>query len=151
MAVRDMNRKQRFWSHVAIGDENDCWHWTGGCSGVGYGQFKWGYENGKAIQINSHRVAWMLTNGLPQEGAWVLHTCDNRKCCNPNHLYLGDRYDNYKDMVNRKRARNASWPFTDGFVERVLDLRRQGIGKRALARYFGASINTIRKACRLEK
>ena len=87
--------EERFWSKVNVRDENDCWNWVAGIDTPGYGAFK--FEGKK---VNSHRLAWILTNGEIDDGLWVLHKCKgNRLCCNPNHLYLGDRSDNMKDAV----------------------------------------------------
>ena len=140
--------QDRLWSYVNIRSDNQCWEWTGACSQSGYGQFHVCYERDKKVQMNSHRMSWEFANGEIPEDKWVLHHCDNRKCVNPNHLYLGSRYDNYNDMQKRGRARNASWPYTKGLEERINDLLSCGIGKKAISRYLGASINTVRKAIR---
>jgi hypothetical protein len=52
----------------------------------------------------AHRVAWVIYKGSIPEDLWVLHTCDNRRCVNPEHLYLGTRADNELDMVSRGRS-----------------------------------------------
>lgn len=139
-----MDRKERFLSYVNKNGRGGCWEWTGGCSKVGYGNFRWG--GGERIQYNSHRAAWMIFVGPIPEGVWVLHTCDNRKCVNPDHLYLGDRYDNYKDMVDRKRSRNGNRPLDDEWIGEINRLWADGMAKNAIARHFNASINTVRKA-----
>ncbi len=54
-----------------------------------------------------NRFVWSLVNGPIPEGKWILHTCDNSKCINPQHLYAGTPKDNVKDAYDRKRARNA--------------------------------------------
>ena len=87
----------RFWSKVTILGYDDCWEWKAGGRGTGYGSIK---VDGKAI--DSHRMAWFLTYGeLPK--LLVCHTCDNRLCCNPSHLFLGTYQDNYDDMVSKGR------------------------------------------------
>lgn len=98
----------RFWRFVEKTDS--CWNWAGGKAGNGYGCV--GAGDGSAYVL-THRAAWMLTNGPIPDGMWVLHTCDNRLCVNPDHLYLGDRSQNMKDAHERGRIdlkRVASFP-----------------------------------------
>ena len=93
----NIDLKERFWSKVDIKKKNDCWNWTASQRGNGYGCIRIGNKI-----LDSHRVAWILTYGEILDGLWVLHKskCHNRLCCNPNHLYLGTRFDNAKDSVN---------------------------------------------------
>jgi len=84
----------------------DCWLWTAGTVGLpgdlpgdrGYGQFY--YEGRPHV---AHRVSWMLYRGEIPAGAMVCHTCDNRSCVNPDHLYVGDARTNAMDKMVRGR------------------------------------------------
>ena len=75
----------------------DCLEWTGGCFANGYGS-TWAY--GK--QWQTHRLALHL-EGVDISGHFVLHSCDNRLCCNPNHLRTGTQQENMRDMTSRGR------------------------------------------------
>lgn len=75
-----------------------CWIFFSIIRTNGYGLF---WLNGK--NWNAHRASYLLHKGEIPIGAWVLHTCDNRACVNPDHLYLGDIFQNAKDMVDRGR------------------------------------------------
>ena len=54
----------------------------------------------------SHRVAWTVWKGPIPKGMWVLHKCDNPKCINIEHLFLGNRQDNIDDMMKKNRNRH---------------------------------------------
>ena len=53
----------------------------------------------------AHRLMWTAKNGEIKDGLCVCHKCDNRKCINPDHLFLGSRFDNMQDMIAKGRAK----------------------------------------------
>jgi hypothetical protein len=92
---------ERFWNRVDVGGDNDCWRWTGSTDGAGYGWFSFGSKDkGKA---SAHRISLALHLGTELGDACALHSCDNPSCVNPRHLRVGDRGDNARDMVERRR------------------------------------------------
>lgn len=86
-----------FWSRVAVGEPDECWPWLDNRRN-GYGRVVW---EGKLL--SAHRVAWTLTNGPIPPGLLILHSCDNRPCCNPRHLRPGTGVENMGDAVSRGR------------------------------------------------
>lgn len=78
--------------------DNGCWEWTGIISKHGYGQLHFG-----DCASNAHRVSYMVFKGPIKEKLLVCHSCDNRKCVNPDHLWLGTTKDNAQDCVKKGR------------------------------------------------
>ncbi len=80
-----------------------CIEWWGARRGNGYGQV-----TSRAGNLLAHRAIWTECFGEIPTGMYVLHTCDNRLCVNPNHLYVGTHADNMRDMRERRRGRNQN-------------------------------------------
>lgn len=89
---------ERFWSKVNI-VEKECWEWQASLDYFGYGNF---YADGK--NCRAHRYSWTIHKGNIPKGLLVCHKCDNPKCINPDHLFLGTHLDNAFDMVEKGRA-----------------------------------------------
>lgn len=103
----------------------------------------------RAPQV-THRLAWEFANGPIPVGLLVCHKCDNRRCVNPNHLFLGTHRDNTRDMMRKGRmARNA--PPAKVVGERAAELvaaRKSGTPWRDIAQRFGVSRGTAMRTFR---
>jgi hypothetical protein len=100
------NTEDDLWKKV-IKQESGCWEWQGHTL-QGYGYFRSKFID----EILTHRVVWTLKNGAIPTGSHhgttcVCHICDNKLCCNPDHLFLGTQADNVFDMVSKFRHRGA--------------------------------------------
>jgi hypothetical protein len=141
---------ERFWSHVTIKTDNECWPWSGATTGKdGRGQFR---QNGKLII--AARVAYELCYGVLLQNL-ALHKCDNPKCCNPHHLYDGTYADNNRDAVSRGRhvcPRGEDVHFAKLTDNDVVNIRRRRFEHaesiNALATEFSVVPESIRSALR---
>lgn len=89
----------RFWNKVKKDKEDSCWIWQGSFRGE-YGAFKY---NKKVI--GAHVASYIFTNGVFDKKYYVCHSCDNPKCVNPSHLFLGTHSDNMKDAYQKNRLK----------------------------------------------
>lgn len=84
--------------------KSGCIEWQG-CVIRGYGQIR--VRKPKNKLFLTHRLSWSLKHGEIPEGIDVCHKCDNPKCINTDHLFLGTRSENMKDMVSKGRQGNT--------------------------------------------
>lgn len=134
---------EKFWSRVnkAV---NGCWEWTGSTNTGGYGNTRWGRKTAL-----THRLAYSLSCGPIPDGACILHSCDNRTCCNPSHLRIGTHRDNMADMRIRGRRRGIGTGASNGRArltqEQVDAIRRSPHGKIRLSRQYAISPAQIQR------
>jgi len=83
---------------VKVNKDTGCWEWTKYLNEFGYGRMRF---NGK--KELSHRVSYTVFVEPIPDGLLVLHTCDNPRCVNPEHLFLGTDKDNFEDAVAKGR------------------------------------------------
>lgn len=119
------------------------------------------------LACSVHRVSYtVLVTDIPK-GKWVLHKCDNTRCVNPDHLYIGTYRDNTRDMVLRGRGNGGPrfWKSTPKInhsgihngrakltEKQIMDIRKKyksgKVSCRYLGRKYGVHNGTISKIVR---
>jgi hypothetical protein len=132
---------------VALNVVGDCWEWPGGTHNSGYGMLVIG---GK--QLRAHRVIYESEVGPIHAGMIVCHKCDNRKCCRPDHLFLGTHSDNAADRNAKGRQargeRHGRAKLTDAQVIAILEDDRPAV---EVAGDYGVGRNVVWTIRRLER
>lgn len=131
--------------------DSGCWEWTGKLMHKGYGVI---VIDGK--DQRAHRISYQEHKGDIADGLFVCHSCDNRKCINPDHLWLGTAADNAQDALNKGRmkgceeigdqsgAMNRNAKLNE---QQVLEIRarlKDGVNSHELAAMYGVSYRNIR-------
>lgn len=90
--------EERLLRHIEKITESGCWLWAGCNSNHGYGQI--------TIRPNrylAHRLSYEIYKGPIPKNMHVLHKCDIKECCNPDHLFLGANQENIEDSSKKLR------------------------------------------------
>lgn len=143
-----MPTQDRFASKFERRADDECWPWTAGTNGAGYGML-WSPEAGR--KVLAHRYSYEMRYGPLNADDLVLHSCDNRSCVNPAHLRAGSYKENVSDMDSRgRRVSNARKGETNCNARMTADavtrLRQRYIAGDPLAdlvRDFGCSENAL--------
>lgn len=117
--------------------ESGCWEWQG-ATAAGYGRVKvW------RKVVSAHRLAFQLANPeVDVKGFDVCHRCDNRKCCNPEHLFKGTRSENMQDCKQKGRLGSAGRTFrkyNESYLPLVTELLSSGLSRWQIAINLGWS------------
>jgi hypothetical protein len=127
-----------------------CWEWQHSMSKWGYGMVR---RNGR--NMHSHRASYIAFNGPIPSGMVICHKCDNRKCVNPDHLFVGTQKENLADArmkgrmfdpPQRRGEQNNKSKLSEADVAKIRSMVSCGIGKTAIGRMFGIHRETVRRA-----
>jgi len=135
---------EKFLSKFIVNDDTGCWEWKG-AGGKRYGLF---WHNKK--QTRAHRYSFELYKGKIPEGMHVCHKCDNPRCVNPDHLWLGTHTENMEDKMKKGRCAGERSGKNKVTEKQVLSIRKEYevFGdkvevKKRLSKKYGISRSTI--------
>lgn len=141
-----LDPREYLYSQFRVSGLMGCWEWGGPTFHGGYGAFK--CQAIKKGQMNASRASWIIHNGpIASARIQVCHTCDNRKCVNPSHLFLGSCKINMEDCKSKGRTNKGEerpqHKLTEEEVRQLRRLRQSGASWRGLAAQFGVCVTSV--------
>jgi DNA-binding transcriptional regulator YiaG len=138
---------QRAWDRIERKGPSDCWEWQGSTNRSGYGMIN---DDRRSVLV--HRLVLLRHLGLESSHLDTLHSCDNRRCCNPEHMSLGTNAANVADKIAKGRQyrppHGSASPHAKLSDEQVRAIRRElaaGDIQRVIAARYGVSRSLIRE------
>lgn len=143
--MKGLRAEQRFDLQHQKGAEGECWNWTACVDRDGYGRFAGNV--GDVRYTKAHRFSWAFhSQSVIPPGMQVCHSCDNPRCVNPGHLWLGTNQENLTDMVRKGRSRKdrgESSPAAKLSEAQVREILATAEPHTKLAARFGVTTMTI--------
>jgi predicted XRE-type DNA-binding protein len=138
---------------------NGCWIWCGAVKKCKRGTHNYGWVTFMNKQMSAHRMSWIVFRSALVQGSVICHTCDNPRCVNPDHLFIGTQKDNVADMIAKGRkwigvAKRKS----DGLpvrsklsvqqIQLIKSLRESGLSQQKIADQIGVSQGCVSQLLR---
>lgn len=141
--------ERNFWNNINKSAGPDaCWPWRGNLNRNGYGH----YRSAGGTKL-AHRIAFILINKKHPKKKLVCHSCDNRACCNPKHLWMGTPRDNTIDCVRKGRmsghlksqigSKNGRAILNENKVRAIRKLLSDGVRIVDIAKQYSVDESTI--------
>ena len=137
MSVEDRLNKFHIKDH-----DSGCWNWIGKKDKRGYGRCS--FEGRKQF---AHRISHKVFKGPIPDGLYILHSCDNPACINPDHLRIGTQAENMNDAVVRRRMpigeQSSMSKLSNESVMQIVEMRNSGMSIADIARNFNVEFTTV--------
>ena len=160
--IQDRCKRKLFEGLGQRQDDRLCWEWSGAVNNHGYGRIRL-HDKGRDVSQLAHRASFEHFNGKIPEGGHICHSCDNPRCVNPKHLFLGTAADNVADMIRKGRncrgeamsaavkrgclrgEAHQNTKLSESDVREIIKLRSEGMTYREIAEAFNVDITTPHK------
>lgn len=139
----DTKLQERIKRRVTV-DAAGCWIWNGAMRNTGYGVMRVGLK-----VVDVHRAAYTAFLGPIPDKLLVMHRCDVRACCNPEHLQLGTYSENTLDAIHKGRVRpfktKRTEPLTPVEKEQLMREWQGGVSQIVLCRKFKIPASSLKR------
>ena len=132
--------ERRLWSQIKRDHRTKCWLWQG-YTRHGYGVVTWEHAQRQA----AHIVWELLGHGGVPPGSALVHTCYNRKCCNPAHLQLVDALiaATVWDKQQKEAEKKQGQKLTPADVLTIKEMLAAGVARADIADAYDISVATL--------
>jgi len=131
-----------FKTKYTINNKTKCWEWNKPNT-RGYGE----YYIGNYRFERAHRFSYKIYKGKIPKGLCVCHTCDNPKCVNPDHLWLGTVKENNQDCIKKERHKYKSHPGEENFRAKLTEKEVIDIREKSLTGYKPKRLSSLFNIC----
>ena len=143
--------------YYTVNEETGCWEFNRKAMKDGYGIIQ-----RRPNRWLAHRLSWIINHGDIPDGLLVCHKCDNRKCVNPDHLFLGTHKDNTQDCIKKGRFSGYPHPgkgtshrdakLSDKDIQHIKQMyQRYGPGYRGLCLFLSEWFNVTKTTIQVYK
>lgn len=137
--------RNRFYKSFRVDEKTGCHVWIKLCQKYykrdsGSIQLPYGKMCVLGGQKLAHRYSYSLVHGEIPAGAFVLHKCDNPKCVNPEHLYIGNQKENMLDMATKDRGK---YKISRNRIPEIISMYQNGLKPRDIAKKFNVRHHAI--------
>jgi len=139
--AKELSIKEKLLNKMVMNPKTDCWEWTAGTNNIGYGMMRDGDK-----MRTAHRLAYEEFKGIIPKGMQVLHICDNPKCINPKHLWLGTIQDNMRDKKEKGRSGRTGRPKGLKHKRKICEHCNADLPVNTYARFHGLKCKSLRSA-----
>lgn len=116
-----------------------CWEWKGLFGVDGYPLLPWARK-----MYRANRVSVLLSGREIGKGQLACHTCDNPKCVNPDHLFVGTNMDNVRDAISKGRhVHGAMTPLAKLTEDEAKAIKSSNEKSSVLADRYGISVGSV--------
>ncbi len=139
--------KDVFWAKVERGDNDKCWSWRLVVESNGYANVMF-----KKKKYKAHRIAYFLHYGVEPGDKLCCHKCDNSRCLNPMHIFLGTYLDNSNDKVAKGRQafnqgeKNGYSKLNKTQVNEIRRLYELKISASVISNTYGIKYSSVKRA-----
>jgi hypothetical protein len=137
--------KQRLLEKRTIDPDRGCWEFTGAKTGLGYGTIKY-----NAHMVLVHRLSMYIYKGFSlTDKSFCCHSCDNKKCFNPDHIFLGTCKDNVRDCIKKGRKAivlgqdQGNSKLKNDQIPKIRKLLSSGVTQKEISKKFRVHQSTI--------